>query len=190
MAAFIKRDTIEFIPTGHTPNYSIDDYVILDTLEKIADAKAEILAIPAKYRKLDGDHVIEMDAAEKLIVDAAELETSKAAREIEVDSKTSVLISKGFTYDNHIFSLSRNAQFNWKDVKDNYNDLSYYPEDPIPVTAQDVPEYLLLKSNIDGFYKIGQSIVKGYVDAGRDLKKRIVAAESAEDLSAIIDERV
>ncbi len=162
MSNVINKTTGQFLTSVHTPHYeSNDDYIINPTQNEIT----EYTPVP-------------------------DLGSVKLVKMSAIDMKSAMLIAKGFVYDNHIFSTSDKARSNWKDVKDNKDDLGYYPEDPIPVSAQDQPEYTLLKSNVNDFYKVGQSFVKGYIDSGRNLKKQVNACSTIAEVDAILDDRV
>lgn len=142
-----------------------------------------------KYWKTVGSEIIEMSQAEKDVVYDTALELAKTNKKAEIDNKTNLLISNGFEYDSHIFSLSGNARDNWVDMKTFKDNTTFYPVDPIPITCQDETEYLMLKSNVDEFFQLGRSVVKGYVDSGRELKKQVDAAETIEAVNTIQDTR-
>ena len=118
------------------------------------------------------------------------LEEAKKVKESLIDLKTAQLISAGFEYDGHTFSLSPSARENWDDIWRNSSDISMYPQDPIPVSAQDIPEYLLAKEDVMAFHLVAHDKVKSELDAGRDLNKLVDACTEIEQLiSDVVDSR-
>lgn len=86
MADVVNRTDLDVLLSVNTPDFvpgwrkgdpvpAGGDYAILTRAEAVA-----ALAIPRRYRKLIGNAVVEMDAAEKAAVDAAEAASRAAAQ--------------------------------------------------------------------------------------------------------------
>ena len=117
------------------------------------------------------------------------LNDNKGYKKEAIDNKTRALILSGFVYDGNTFSLSPAAQTKWIDIKNNSADLGLYPNDPIKITAQNIDEYPLVKSDVAAFFTVAHDKIKGHYDSGRDLKKQVTAAADQTALDSIIDNR-
>jgi hypothetical protein len=72
MATVINTTTKEVRRSVNTPDYPPPEWVVVN--------QATLDAIPAKYRKIVGGELVEMDAAEKSAVDQAELAAAIARK--------------------------------------------------------------------------------------------------------------
>ena len=82
MASFFARNpglygTYEYRPTGHTPDFDLTDWIKNPDMSGVS-------SVPPKYRKPDGDNVVEMTQLEKDAVDAAIAAAEKAALDAEI----------------------------------------------------------------------------------------------------------
>lgn len=73
MANVLNRTTMQFRPSVNTPDYDPADWLISPDLTIIN-------TVPARYWTIKADALVEMDAAEKAIVDALDLENYKLAK--------------------------------------------------------------------------------------------------------------
>lgn len=109
----------------------------------------------------------------------------KSLRYNEIDYKTNVLISQGFTYDAHTFSLSIPAQLTWEGLKANEADFTW----PVDVTTLDHDKYSLAQANLTAFWDAGVAAVKSHLDSGRNLKKSVFDAVDEAAVDAVVDAR-
>ena len=75
MSNVLDRRTLQYLISVHTPNYSVQDYVINPDM-------SAVIKTPSKYWKLRGDIVSVMSQAEKDVVDANTLPPSKSDEEL------------------------------------------------------------------------------------------------------------
>ena len=109
----------------------------------------------------------------------------KQLRYNEIDGKSMVLISAGFTYDSKTFSLSINAQTNWNTLKDEEAEFTW----PVDITTIDNDTYSLTQANLDAFWTAARDAVKGHLDSGRAYKKTIYDATDEAGVDAVVDTR-
>lgn len=64
MSNVINRATLEYRTSVNTPNFPTDTWIINPDLSALTN-------VPTKYWKISGDLVLEMNASEKAVVDAA-----------------------------------------------------------------------------------------------------------------------
>ena len=117
--------------------------------------------------------------------DTLELEVLKDKMIVEIDRKTQSIISNGFVFDSHTFSLSIPAQINWTGLLTFENLLSW----PMAVTTIDDQEYVLAQSSLLYFLNAGTTVIATTIASGRNLKLSVKAATSLADLDAIVDSR-
>jgi hypothetical protein len=117
------------------------------------------------------------------------LDDYKTLRYHDVDTRTSELISQGFTYQAKVFSLSPNAQTNILALDNTRDDpaLSY----PIKYnTIDDLDSYDVIDAtDLHNMYLTALATKKGHVDSGTVLKTSIRNAATKADVDAIIDNR-
>lgn len=116
------------------------------------------------------------------IVDINQLKINK---NLEIDKKTSDLISVGFTFNGNVFSMSSDAQRNWMGLKQFSSSLSF----PINVSTIDDGEYSLKLSDLDTFVLTAIGTVQTHIDSGRALKVAVKNATTVAELDAIVDAR-
>ncbi|MHA2254424.1 MAG: hypothetical protein ACXAD7_29055 [Candidatus Kariarchaeaceae archaeon] len=113
----------------------------------------------------------------------------KTQRYIDIDSKTSILINAGFTFDSSSFSLSLAAQSNWTNIHSGKDELSASGAFPMDVTTLNNDEYSLDYGDVNSFWMSAVGTVKYYYDSGRSLKKSIFDASGSAQVNVIIDNR-
>ena len=118
-------------------------------------------------------------------VTALDLAGYKDQRYVEIDQKTGLIISAGFTFDGETFSLSANAQRNWDSIKTSKSDYSF----PLDITTIDNNTYSLTNPSVQAFWVAARDAVKTPLDSGRVLKKEIFDAIDAAAVQAIVDNR-
>lgn len=96
------------------------------------------------------------------------------------DKKTENLIYSGFTFDNHLFSLSMNAQINWSNLL-NIPQVMF----PLNLSTKDDNIYALNFSNVQTFYFTSLGKKSECLQLGNDIKKRINECLTIEQLDAI-----
>lgn len=93
MASVINRNTLEFRPTAHTPDFVGDpDWVINPDMSGVA-------GVPQRYWKMVGDVPTEMTQPEKDAVDAAALSALNAQKEDLIKSRIKQDPLAGITVD-------------------------------------------------------------------------------------------
>ena len=121
--------------------------------------------------------------------DLNDLDQLKECRFQEIDDKTGVLISNGFTYDGKVFSLSVNAQTNILALDNSRNE----PEIVYPITyntIDDLDSYSVPDAaTIHAMYLTALATKKGIIDAGTTLKQSIRDAVDIAAVNAIEDNR-
>lgn len=127
------------------------------------------------------DNETDLDAV-VLAHDGCSLDDYKNARYPGIDKKTKELISAGFTYDSETFSMSEQAQLNWKDLVNNTS----WPKD---ISTLDHNTYSLTEANKDSFLTAYRAERDGLLDSGRDLQKSIFDATTKAEVDAVVDNR-
>jgi hypothetical protein len=82
MVDVVNRDTGELRLSVNTPDYSDAEWLYLP-----AGERQRVQAIPQQYRKIEGGRVVEMSADERAAVEAAKLESYKAARIAQLEEQ-------------------------------------------------------------------------------------------------------
>lgn len=93
MADVLNRTTGELLKSVNTPDYPESDYIINPDLSAVQD-------VPAKYLKIEGDAVSEMDAAGKTAVD------SMAKVAVQFYNEATLSDGRTVTLDEHIFEYA------------------------------------------------------------------------------------
>jgi hypothetical protein len=117
-------------------------------------------------------------------LDANWLDFLKHARYTEIDTKTGQLITLGFPWDGHTFSMSVNAQINWS----NFPNL---PDGLFPLNVMDILEdvYILQLANKTNFYLTALNYKNTQLQSGSALKTQIKACADEACVNAVIDNR-
>lgn len=105
-----------------------------------------------------------------------------------IDNNTQRIISKGFIFNNHKFSLSQNAQLNWSVLYGRFKggDLEF----PYNVTTNDDDVYTIQSAeDFTAFCNLAVYAVGYQIEVGRQLKQAVKACETVEQLKAIVDTR-
>lgn len=155
--------------------------------------------VPDRYLKTVGDDVVEMTQQEKDDYDNSKLADLKAARFVEIDTKTSALIGEGFVFQDKTFSLSSQAQNNMLGVKAAIADhrasgsIVAFEAAFFPITFNTLDDNdtvkLVTVDDYESFYDTGMSVVRTHLDGGTALKSAIRAAATKAELDAIVDNR-
>jgi len=113
----------------------------------------------------------------------------KYTRIVEIDKKTDLIISNGFTYSSKQFSLSIQAQSKMTaayQLKDN-------PALVYPIewnTIDDSDSYSIIdSSDLNSFYLTAIGTIRAILDSGTNLKKQIREATTVSEVNAIVDNR-
>lgn len=110
---------------------------------------------------------------------------SRAEKNAAIDARTQEIIAAGFTFDDHVFSLSVPAQINWSGL---YSMQSFFTW-PINVTTIDDQEYSLTLANLPYFIGTGSTAVANAIGHGRALKLAVGAATTQAGIDAVVDAR-
>lgn len=113
------------------------------------------------------------------------LDDNKKRKIQEIDKKTTEIISRGFIFDGHAFSLSLAAQLNWSGLVTLESLLTW----PMTITTIDDGAYSLSQANLLYFIGTGKNLITSTLDSGRTLKIAINSSTTQEELNAIIDSR-
>lgn len=112
------------------------------------------------------------------------LDELKDIRYAEIDMRTQELVTQGFPFDGHTFSMSLTAQINWS----NFPNL---PDALFPITIIDILEtpYVCSLANKMNFYYTALNAKNGPLQSGGVLKATIHACADEACVNAIIDNR-
>ena len=112
------------------------------------------------------------------------LDELKNIRYAEIDMNTQYLITQGFAFDGHTFSMSLTAQINWSAFPN-------LPDALFPLTIIDITEspYVCSLANKMNFYYSALNGKNGYLQSGGVLKATIKACVDEACVTAIIDNR-
>lgn len=138
----------------------------------------------------DPDDAAVFDDAVRRVVAAHEadsaLDALKAVKTASIDARTRALIAEGLRVGEVVFSLSLEAQSNWSSLYATRDRLTY----PFEVSTLDDKGYNLPDAAaIEALYLAGTLHKKSLIDAGRELKQRVAAASTEEELERVRDER-
>ena len=140
------------------------------------------------------------------IFPAFDIETVKANKIAAIDAKTkSLIMSHGFEFRGESFSMSSDAQNNWQTIMNTMNMFKRkiangeLPEQVLSVmfpyeisTVDNKAFQLHSESEVDEFYLAYtqyQSDASSPLAQGRAMRKLVTAAESIEEVEAIVDDR-
>jgi hypothetical protein len=112
------------------------------------------------------------------------LDELKDIRYAEIDMNTQDLISKGFPFAGHMFSMSITAQINWS----NFPNL---PDALFPLTIIDMLEgpYVLALADKLNFYYTALNYKNTQLQSGGVLKGTIKACADVACVTAVVDTR-
>lgn len=185
MADVINRTTLEQRFSVNTPDFPTSDWIINPDLSGVS-------GVPQKYWKVVGDTVVEMDAAEKAVVDAALLPQAKEAKIAEIDTRTAELIDQGFEWPPasgiiHSFSLEAQANLLGLELARNDPALVY----PVVWNSKDdgATTSLADATEVHGFYLTALATKRAHLDSGTLLKDQVRAALTIAEVDAVIDPR-
>ena len=130
---------------------------------------------------ITNDFVMELVSEEIVVVPIAD---AVAMRIKEIDEKTQKILAEGFSFDGKKFSLSNNAQMNWKD----YSDLAE-KHFPIKVSTIDDDIYLLTFDKVKLFYEKAIDKKKAALQKGSEIKENIKKMKDTEDVLNLKDTR-
>lgn len=116
---------------------------------------------------------------------ALTLAQMKANKNASIDARTQALISNGFAFDGHGFSLSPAAQMNWSGLKTFEAILTW----PVKVTANGDVEYPLAQANLIPFVGTALGTVAAHYTSGRVLKLLVNACTTEAQVEAVMDSR-
>ena len=116
----------------------------------------------------------------------AHLAQDKLAKLKDIDKRTEELISAGFTFKDHKFSCSQNAQSTWNTMF-----LLKKSITPVNVNTLDDTASITLEDEaaVDAFYGSYALFARKHLDAGSEIKTKIREAADELAVSAIKDER-
>lgn len=112
------------------------------------------------------------------------LEELKDIRYTEIDLRTTELISNGFPFDGHIFSMSTSAQINWSNFP-NLPDALF----PLPIMDKTENLYQLSLANKTNFYLAALSYKNTQLQSGSLLKAQVKACADEACVLAVVDNR-
>ena len=138
-----------------------------------------------KYKEANGE-IVERTAEDRA---ADVLAQRKAERIAELENKTKQLINKGLIHNDVKFGTSAEDQINWNSLL-LMSDTLTYPCDNV-VKDWDGNYYTLQSAQeVKDMVSDGMAQVNAYRASHKTLKDAINAAETLEELAAIIDDRI
>jgi hypothetical protein len=184
--------------------YSIqDDFPdhVVDSSKLTADVRASSIEIDLVGVNTAGDvcdivFVAALSPTDEATLDsvvaahAVALYIAKRTKQGQIDIRTQELISEGFIYDGHRFSLSDQAQMNIVGLKTPI-DMGWvtFPH-KMSTTEEDTPEYEVADANaFNAVYAQAVGTVKAHMDSGRALKKLVAACTTVAEVDAVEDTR-
>ena len=99
MADVIERTTGRYLRSVSTGRFPIGDYIHLNDPATVGTERARIEAIPQRYRKVTGDVLSEMNAAEKTTVDDAIAAATETARKAAIPTATALKSPDGSEWE-------------------------------------------------------------------------------------------
>lgn len=185
MATVLNRTTKQLLRSVNTPDYPAVNWIANPDLSAVN-------GVPVEYWKVVGDVVSEMTQPEKDVVDGAGLGALRTTRYVAIDARTAALISAGFEYpaaSGTIFSLSLESQHNVHGAYTSRNLPAFaYPvkwlsKDDATTTS------LADAAAVEAFFLAALATIRGYKDAGSDLKEQVRAAATRAAVDAVVDAR-
>jgi len=102
-----------------------------------------------------------------------------------VDEWTSNSIKEGFKFDNHLFSMSENAQINWSNIQN-------LPESVFPLTlgCKDNSVYVLAYEKLKDFYNTSLIFKMSLLRRGTDVKQQILRCTKVSEVLDVLETNV
>jgi hypothetical protein len=102
-----------------------------------------------------------------------------------VDEWTSNNIKEGFVFDNHLFSMSENAQLNWSNIKNT-------PETLFPLTlgCKDNSVYVLDYKQLNDFYNTSLFFKMSLLKQGTEIKQQILKCDEVSKVLDILNKNI
>lgn len=115
------------------------------------------------------------------------LDEAKEIKNTLIDMKSCGFIAQGVIYDNHLFSLSDNAQKNWIVLRMQYDNGTIAHEgDPVRLSLYNHDKYMLARNKIPEFCNLIDSTIQGYLSSGGAIKDLVNSVEiTTTELAAI-----
>ena len=139
-------------------------------------------------KKLDANgNLINRDISEFENAKKKYMDSKFKLKNEKLDTETRQLISNGFIFDNHIFSLSIVAQLNWQNIINMYN-LEMYSDSTI--STLDSNEYTLQKKDVLLFIKTYITSLNNILSTNRTSKsefKNSIEVDTNNNLNIIED---
>lgn len=102
----------------------------------------------------------------------------------DIDVHTQKIISRGFVFEGHTFSLSPNAQINWMGLK-----FIEQKNFPLPVLTQEGIVYMIALSKRDDFILASINTKNDALQSGIALKLKVDELTSVQEVNDFIDPR-
>ena len=102
-----------------------------------------------------------------------------------VDEWTSNSIKAGFKFDNHLFSMSENAQINWSNIQN-------LPESLFPLTlgCKDNNVYVLTYEKLNDFYNTSLMFKMSLLKRGTDVKQQILKCTKVSEVLDVLEANI
>jgi len=180
MSYAINRITNQYIKRAHTPSLNPAVWLINPDLSAVRN-------IPAKYWKVSGNSVVEMNNTEKAIIDTANLNIVKSKAKARINGKTQQLLSQGFSHSGHIIPLDIVSSIKYIGILAAGARAQY----PITITVDnDSAEFIITGASAFGaMYTAGMNRVQQIYNEGRTLLMQIEQATTIDEIYNIIDNR-
>ena len=118
--------------------------------------------------KIENGKLIKIDANEALSNVKTQQHTYAC---IDIDSETSDMISRGFEFDNHVFSLSKSAQLNWNRILSMFSLGLLSSKTEISTKNNDV--YILTSEQVKPFAEAYHNAIESVLKHSRKQKLNI-----------------
>ncbi len=133
------------------------EYLLLEEIPELLEGK--------KYSLNDGElSVINKTTADLNLDDTKKLESDLKG----IDQETNSTIESGFTFDNLVFSLSKNAQLNWGNLFI-LKQAGLYTDTEIATIDSNV--FMLTTGNVNAFFAAYTDALNATLEIGRNLKQ-------------------
>lgn len=184
MADVLNKKTFQYLKSVNTANYLDGKWLINPDMSMVE-------GVPKKYWKIEDDQLTVMTDEEIAIIKSEELEAYKQAAMKRIDAKTTEILSRGFQFDGHLFSLSVAAQSNWTGMQVAVSQ-GYLTESnfPFEIATLDNKAYKLQWEDSAAFFMAVLGSISTTLATGRHFKKVISAANTFDDVDRVIDTRI
>jgi hypothetical protein len=183
MANVLNKQNFTYLTSVNTTLYLDDEWIINPDMSGVE-------GVDKRYWKIVGNSVVEMSQEEKDAKDASILPSVKQQKMDQIDAKTAKLVSVGFDFDGHTFSLSLAAQQNWTGLQVAISQ-GYLSEVAFPfeIATLDNGTYDLQWEDAPTFFQNVLSALSTRLAAGRALKKQVEEATTLAEVEAVVDNR-